>query len=160
MADFTFNIALGRAVELAHRVKTGDPAGSSLIVVALAASGLETDAVLRDKDTLADVVAGTTNEVPVGNGYARKSIVAADLNPVVPDDANDRVDLDIPDQTWTSVLVASGAWSKLVICYKPAASSTDAQIIPLTAHDFAITPDGTDIVAQISAAGFFRAAPL
>jgi hypothetical protein len=160
VADFTFNIALGRAVELVNRVKTGDPAGSSLIVVALAASGLESDAVLRDKDTLADVVAGTTNEVPVGNGYARKSIVAADLNPVVPDDANDRVDLDIPDQTWTSVLVASGGWSKLVICYKPAAASTDAQIIPLTAHDFAITPDGTDIVAQISAAGFFRAAPL
>ncbi|MGR6921150.1 hypothetical protein ACU635_43500 [[Actinomadura] parvosata] len=160
MADFTFNIALGRAAELYHRVKTGDPAGSSLIVVALATSGLEMDAVLRDKDTLADLVAGTTNEVPVGNGYARKTLAASDLNAVAPDDTNDRLDLDIPDQTWTSVLVASGGWSKLVICYKPAASATDAQIIPMTAHDFVITPDGTDIVAQISAAGFFRATPL
>ncbi|TYB71233.1 hypothetical protein FXF51_02000 [Nonomuraea sp. PA05] len=160
MADFTCNIALGRAVELVNRVKTGDPAGSSLIVVALATSGLESDAVLRDKDTLADLVAGTTNEVPVGNGYARKSIVAADLNPVAPDDVNDRTDLDIPDQTWASVLAASGGWSKLVICYKPAAASTDAQIVPLTCHDFVIAPDGTDIVAQISATGFFRAAPL
>ncbi|WP_188197231.1 hypothetical protein [Nonomuraea sp. SYSU D8015] len=160
MADFTFNIALGRSVELVNRVKTGDPAGCSLVVVALATSGLESDAVLRDKDTLADLVSGTTNEVPVGNGYARKSIVAADLNPVVPDDANDRTDLDIPDQTWTSVLPASGGWSKLVICYKPAGSSTDAQIVPMTAHDFVIVPDGTDIVAQISAAGFFRATPV
>ncbi|TMR90607.1 hypothetical protein [Nonomuraea basaltis] len=160
MADFTFNIALGRSVELLHRVKTGDPAGSTLVIAALATAGLESDAVLRDKDTLADLVSGSTNEVPVGNGYARKTLVAADLNPIAPDDANDRTDLDIPDQTWTSVLAASGGWSKLVVCYKPAAGSTDAQIMPLTCHDFAITPDGTDIVAQIAVAGFFRATPV
>jgi hypothetical protein len=130
--DFTFNVALGRSAELYNRVKTGDPAGSTLIIAALSTAGLETDAVLRDKDTLADVVAGSTNEVPVGNGYARKTLTAADLNVVAPDDANDRMDLDIPDQTWTSVLVASGGWSKLVVCYKP----------------------------QHDAAGFFRATPL
>lgn len=160
MADFAFNIALGRSVELYNRVKTGDPAGSTLVIAALATAGLETDAVLRDKDTLADLVAGTTNEVPTGNGYARKTLTAADLNVVAPDDANDRSDLDIPDQTWTSVLTASGGWSKLVICYKPGSASPDSAIVPLTAHDFAITPDGTDIVAQIAAAGFFRATPV
>ncbi|MEU7855248.1 hypothetical protein [Nonomuraea sp. NPDC049141] len=160
MADFTFNVALGRVAELYHRVKNGDPAGSTLVIAALSTAGLETDAVLRDKDTLTDVVAGATNEVPVGNGYARKTLVAADLNVVAPDDANDRLDLDIPDQTWTSVLTASGGWSKLVICYKPSSGSTDAQIAPLTCHDFAITPDGTDIVAQIAATGFFRATPV
>ncbi|MGR6915411.1 hypothetical protein ACU635_14295 [[Actinomadura] parvosata] len=160
MADFVFNVALGRTAELYHRVKTGDPAGSSLIIAALATSGLESDAVLRDKDSLADLVSGTTNEVPTGNGYARKTLAASDLNAVAPDDTNDRLDLDIPDQTWTSVLAASGGWSKLVICYRPASSSTDAQIIPLTCHDFVITPDGTDIVAQIAATGFFRATPL
>ncbi|MEV0236886.1 hypothetical protein [Nonomuraea sp. NPDC050786] len=157
MADFTFNIALGRVAEFYNRVKTGDPAGCTLVIAALAAAGLESDAVLKDKDTLADVVAGATNEVTAGNGYARKTLVAADLNVVAPDDANDRLDLDIPDQTWTSVLAASGAWAKFVVCYKPSAAATDAQIVPLTCHDFAITPDGTDVAAQIATAGFYRA---
>ncbi|MEU7891708.1 hypothetical protein AB0B45_02460 [Nonomuraea sp. NPDC049152] len=160
MADFTFNISLGRVAEFYWRVKNADPSGSTLVVAALATSGLETDAVLRDKDTLADVVIGSTNEVPAGNGYARKSLTAADLNVVVPDDVNDRLDLDIPDQTWTSVLVASGGWSKLVVAYKPASASPDSAIIPLTCHDFVITPDGSDVLAQISAAGFFRATPV
>jgi hypothetical protein len=30
-----------------------------------------------------------------------------------------------------------------------------ADIVPMTQHDFAVTPDGSDITAQI--AGFFRA---
>ncbi|MEQ4717902.1 hypothetical protein [Nonomuraea sp. B19D2] len=160
MADFVMNVALGRVAEFYWRVKNADPAGSTLVIAALAASGIESDAVLRDKDTLADLVAGSTNEVPVGNGYVRKSLTATDLNVVTPDDTNDRMDLDIPDQTWTGVLAASGGWAKLVVCYKPAASSTDAQIIPLTSHDFPITPDGSDVVAQIAAAGFYRATPV
>ncbi|MFC7582447.1 hypothetical protein ACFQYP_00555 [Nonomuraea antimicrobica] len=157
MADFTFNIALGRVVELHNRVRANDPAGSALLVVALVASGIEGDAVLKDKDTLADVVAGTTNEVPTGNGYTRKVLQAADLVAAVPDDINDRSDVDIPDQAWPQVLAATGAWAKLLICYRPSEAATDAQIVPLTAHDFAITPDGTDVVAQIASAGFYRA---
>jgi hypothetical protein len=31
-------------------------------------------------------------------------------------------------------------------------------VIPITWHDFVVTPSGTDIVAQIAATGFFRAA--
>jgi hypothetical protein len=73
------------------------------------------------------------------------------------DHTNDLVNVDIPDITWTQVLAATGPWAKLVICYRPSAAATDSQIVPLTAHDFAITPDGTDVVAQIAAAGFFRA---
>ncbi|NRQ34507.1 hypothetical protein HII36_22035 [Nonomuraea sp. NN258] len=119
VVDFVSNVSLGRTAEFHHRVKVGDPAGSALLVVALATAGLESDAALRDKDSLADLVAGATNEVPIENGYARKALVAGDLNVVAPDDVNDRLDLDIPDQTWTSVLSASGGWSKLVICYRP-----------------------------------------
>lgn len=37
------------------------------------------------------------------------------------------------------------------------AAGTDANIIPLTSHDFVLTPDGTNLTAQIAAAGFFRA---
>jgi len=30
-------------------------------------------------------------------------------------------------------------------------------VVPCTLHDFAVTPDGSDITAQIAAAGFYRA---
>lgn len=156
MADFVFNIAKGRVGELYRRVDGNDPTASALVIVVLATSGLETDAVLIDKDTLADVVAGTTNEVTNTN-YARKVLTDTDLAAASPDDTNDRADYDIPDQTWTSVAAGDG-WSKLLVCYdSDTAAGTDANIIPLTAHDFVVTPDGNNIVAQVNAAGFYRA---
>ena len=156
MADFVFNVAKGRVAELYNRVDSNDPANSALIIVVLATSGLESDATLKDKDTLADVVAGTTNEVTNTN-YARKTLTDADLSAFAPDDTNDRVDLDIPDQTWTSVAAGDG-WSKLLICYdSDTTAGTDANIVPLCAYDFVVTPDGSSITAQINASGFFRA---
>ncbi|MDP9843269.1 hypothetical protein [Streptosporangium lutulentum] len=155
MADFQFNISKGRAVELYNRVKTGDPADSALLLVVLAEEDVESDAVLKDKDTLADVLAGATNEATNG-GYVRKVLTAADLGVLSPDDANDRIDLDIPDQTWTNVLPGSN-WAKIAICYRPATESADSEIIPLTSHDFPMIPDGSNMVAQIDSVGFFRA---
>lgn len=156
MADLVFNVAKGRVTELYGRVDANDPANSALVVVVLATSGLESDATLRDKDTLADLVSGTTNEV-TNSGYARKVLTDSDLSAWAADDTNDRVDLDIPDQTWTAVAAGDG-WSKLVVCYdSDTTGGADSAIIPLTAHDFVVTPDGSDITAQIAAAGFFRA---
>ncbi len=156
MANFVFNIAKGRVAEFYNRVKTNDPAASGLVLVVLATTGLETDAVLLDKADLAAVLAGTTDEA-TNTGYARKVLTDVDLVALTIDNTNDRVDLDIPDQTWTAVAAGSG-WSKILICYDAdTAAGTDANIIPLTAHDFVVTPDGSDIVAQIAAAGFFRA---
>lgn len=156
MANQVFNIALGRVAELYNRVDTNDPANSALIIVILATAGIESDAVLKDKDTLADVVAGTTNEV-TNTGYARKTLTDADLVAFAPDDANDRVDLDIPDQTWTGVVAGDG-WNDFLVCYdSDTTGGTDANIVPLTMHDFIVVPDGSDISAQVSATGFYRA---
>ena len=156
MANFVYNIALDRVAELYNRVDTNDPANSALVIVILAQSGIETDAVLKDKDTLSDVVSGTTNEVTNTN-YARKVLTDADIVAFVPDDTNDRVDLDIPDQTWTAVL-AGDNWSDFLVCYdNDTTGGTDANIIPLTHHDFSVVPDASNITAQIAAAGFYRA---
>ena len=156
MGNAVFNIAKGRVAELYNRVDTNDPANSALVIVILATAGIESDAVLVDKDTLADVVSGTTNEV-TNSGYARKVLTDADLVAFAPDDTNDRVDLDIPDQTWTGVAAGDG-WNDLVICYDgDTGAGTDANIVPLTLHDFVLTPDGSDITVQIAAAGFYRA---
>jgi hypothetical protein len=156
MAASVFNIAKGRVAEFYNRVDTNDPANSALIILVLATSGLEADSVLLDLDTVSALLAGTTNEV-TNTGYARKVLTDADLGALSPDDTNNRMDLDIADQTWTSVAAGDG-WSKLVVAYdNDTTSGTDANLIPLTLHDFVATPSGSDITAQINAAGFYRA---
>lgn len=158
MANIVFNVAKGRVAELYNRVDTNDPTNAALIVVLLASTGLESDAVLIDKDTLADVVSGTTNEA-TNTGYARKVIVDADIAAFAADDTNDRVDLVIADQTWTGLANdGTGAIGALLVCYDPdTTAGTDANIVPLTKHDFAITPDGSDVTADVGTAGFYRA---
>lgn len=155
MADFVFNIAKGRAAELYNRVDTNDPAASILVVMILATSGIESDATLQDVDTVTALVAGTTNEVTNSN-YARKALTDSDIVAFAPDDTNNRVDCDIPDQTWTAIAAGDG-WNDLVMAYDPdgTGTGTDGGVVPMTQHDFVVTPDGSDITAQIAV--FFRA---
>lgn len=155
MADQVLNIGLGRIVELYNRVQTNDPANSALVIVAI--NTATADATLKDLDTLALVLAdGGTAEVTNTN-YARKVLTDADLTAFAPDDANDRIDLDVADQVWSAV-AAGDAWTDLLFCYdSDTTAGTDANIVPLTQHDFAVTPDGSDITAQIASAGFYRA---
>jgi len=156
MADFVFNIAKGRVVEYVNRVDNNDPTNSALIVMILRTASIEADSVLRDKDDFSALVSGTTDEA-TNSGYVRKTLTDADITFSAPDDTNDRYDVDIPDLTWTAVASGDG-WSKLVIGYdSDTTGGTDSGIVPLTAHDFVVTPDGSDITAQIAAAGFFRA---
>lgn len=158
MADFTFNVSLGRVVELYNRVKTNDPANSALVVVVLKANGIATDAALKDAATLAAVLAlGTTAEAS-NAGYARKVLTDATLAAAAADLTNDWTALTIPSQTWTSVAATGGAWAKVLLCYDAdTTTGTDANVIPLTAHDFAVTPNGTNITATVPTTGFFRA---
>ena len=157
MANFVFNIAKGRVAELYNRVDTNDPANSAIVAVVLATAGLETDAVLMDKATLADVVVGTTNEV-TNTGYARKVLTDVDLAAFAADNTNDRVDLDIPDLAFGAISAGDG-WSKLILCYDSDTTlGTDANIVPLCAYDAVLTPDGSAITLVINPAGFYRAA--
>jgi hypothetical protein len=154
MADIVFNIAKGRVVEFFNRVDVNDPTNSALIIVPVDVGGT-TDATIRDFDTLSAITGGGVTERTTG-GWNRKTLTDADITMPAPDDTNDRYDIDIPDQTWTAV--SAGAVTDLIICYdSDTTAGTDANIIPLTMHDFAITPDGSDVTAVIAAAGFFRA---
>lgn len=155
MANLVLNIALGRSAELYNRVDTNDPANSALIVLIYNTSA--TDATIKDLDTIAAIEADANTAEVANSGYARKTLTDADIVAFSPDDANDRVDLDIPDQTWTAV-AAGTAWTDLCVAYdNDTTAGTDSNIVPMTWHDFAVTPDGSDIVAVIAATGFFRA---
>jgi hypothetical protein len=153
VADFVYNIAKGRVAELYNRVDTNDAANSVLVIVVIDA-GATTDATLKDDDTITAVLSHATERST--SGWARKTLTDTDIVAFAPDDTNDRVDLDIPDQTWTAV--SAGASTDLIVSYdNDSTGGTDANVVPLTQHDFAITPDGSDVTAQIAAAGFFRA---
>lgn len=156
MADLVFNIAKGRVAELYNRVDSNDPANSVLLVIALNA-GAATDATLRDYDTMAQIEADANAAEVTNSGYARKVLTDTDIVAFAPDDTNDRVDCDIPDQTWTGV-GAGSAWTDIIVAYdNDSTTGTDSSVVPLTLHDFAVTPSGSDITMQVAATGFFRA---
>lgn len=154
MGDGVFNIAKGRVGEFFNRVDANDPATATLKIVVLKAAGLEADDTLNNYDTLADVLAAANDEA-TNTGYARLSLSDSDIAMGSPDDTNNRFDYDIPDPAWSNVQATGGAWGKLLVCYDPN-SSADSAIIPLTFHDFAVTPDGTNITGTVASTGFFR----
>lgn len=161
--DFVFNIARGAlkyyyyAVEnslvVASAGQFTSTANSAFVIVPIETTSIEADATLRDYDDLAALIAGTSNEQ---TNQARKILTDADLAAVpAPDDTNDRLDLDIPDQTYTAL--AGNAVGKFLVCFDPdTTGGTDSSIIPLTAHAVTLTPDGNDVLLQIAAAGFWR----
>jgi len=144
MADFVFNISKGKVAYYS----TLPAANDALIVIPIEASGVESDATIRDYDDVATILAATTNEQTT---MGRKTITSVT---VTVDDTNDRVDVDIADITWTAA--TGNAISDLLIAYDPdTTSGTDSSLIPLTWHDFAVTPGGGDITATV--ANFYRA---
>lgn len=143
MANFVFNIAKG---SIAEKIRDG----ANIQMLALATAGIEADDVLNNADTVTALVSGTTNEV-TNSGYTRKSISNGSITLTVDDTAND-VEVDIADQTF-SAIVAGDGWNDIVICED--VGGADTSRVPLTQHDFVVTPDGSDIVVQIPANGFW-----
>jgi hypothetical protein len=152
MANFTFNIAKGRVTQLAINVDTGSPANSRLILIPFDATDA-TEATIVDADTVAAVEAVTNVTERTTGGWNRKTLTSADVT-VTTNDTSDRTEVDIPDQTWTAV--TAGAVTAVLLAYDADnAAGTDSDLIPLTWHDFAITPDGSDVTATV--ADIFRA---
>ena len=89
MGNIVANQGLARVGELFNRVGGNDPANAVLVIELLASTGLETDAVLKDMDTMAAVVAGTTN-VATNTGYAPKILDQTAVVVFAPDDTLDR----------------------------------------------------------------------
>lgn len=158
MADFKFNIGRGKFREYHDRVSNNDPANSALILVAIKTA--TADATLLDLDNLSLVLGDAGTDEFDGTGYARIVLTDADLTVTSPDDANDRVDMDFADQSWTSVS-ADGTItdiSDVIIAYdSDTTSGTDANIIPLGCYDFVVTPNGGNINLQVNAQGYATA---
>jgi hypothetical protein len=139
VGSFVFNIAKGKIAYYAGLPASAD----ALIAIPIEASGVEADAVLIDYDTVSALLAAATNEQST---MGRKTLASVT---VTVDDTNDRVALDAADITWTAA--TGNAISDILICYDPdTGTGTDADLIPLSWHDFSATPDGTDITATVT----------
>ncbi len=151
MGDVVANIAKGRVVHYSTLPATND----ALIFLLLKASGLEADTALVDHDTVSAMLAAANDEADFTN-YARKTITSVT---VTVDDTNDRVDVDFADQTFSSAGGASNnSLGKASVSYDPdTTGGIDADLIPLTYHDFVATTDGNDLVVVVDPVGYFRA---
>jgi hypothetical protein len=144
VATIVFNTALGRVAYLASLPAAND----GLIAVPIETTGIVSDATMRDYHDLQTLLAGASNEQTT---MGRKTLSGAT---VTVDDTNDRVALDSADIVWTGA--TGNPISAIVICYVPDNTApNDATTIPLTKHDFAVTPDSSDVAATIT--DFFRA---
>ena len=157
MANIVFNCALGRVTELYKRVDASDPTNAVLVIAAFNTSA--TDATLRDLDTIAAMESDGNTAEATNSGYSRKVLSDSDLAAFSPDDTNNKAILFITDQTWTSVAASPGAWTDLCVAYdSDSTGGADSAIEPLTLHDFAVTPDGSDITADFDGTnGFYQA---
>lgn len=158
MADDVFNIAKGRVKELHKRVDDSDPTNAVLVVVLLKVS--EADATLEDYDDLNALLGAAGNTEADFTNYARKILTDADVTHDAPDDSNNWNQADIGDQTFSAAGGATNnTLTKVLICYDDdSTGGNDTNIIPLTHHDFTPTTNGNDLVLQIDANGYFRAA--
>jgi len=142
MADIVFNIVKGACAE-----KFRDSAANGIILLLTTA---EADAAVADHDNLSVMLAGSSVEA-TGGSYVRKTGITGSITV---DDSNERVDVDMPDQTWTAP--TGHTVVKAVFAYEEAAADTTR--LPLTQQDFSVTTDGSDLTIQLNAAGFYRAA--
>lgn len=145
MANFVFNRALGRLAAYAELGQAND----AIVLVLLEETGLESDAVLKDKATLADVVSGTTNEQ---TSLPRKNLTNVT---VTVDNTTDTVKVSADPVEWTS---PSGNIVKAaVICVDfDTTTGTDANIIPLCKHDLTWNPsDG--VTFDLTLTNFYQA---
>jgi hypothetical protein len=87
-------------------------------------------------------------------GWSRKTIAAADITALTPDDTNNRFDADFIDLVWAGPTAGNNV-SGLVVCYASVATPTNAQLLPLSHHDFVITADGSSVTGTVNV--FYRA---
>lgn len=144
MANLVTNIGKGRLVYYAAQAQAGT-GGAQLAAVVLEASGLEADGTLQDYDTLALLLAGASNEQTT---MGRKDLSGVT---VTVNDTSSEASYTADELVWASA--TGNPPGKIVIVYDPTGSSADTALIPLTLHDFVMTPDGTTVTVSIDPDG-------
>ena len=139
MSSFVFNVVKGRMASYLDLV----PSNSALVVVPIEFSGLEVQSVLEDKTTLTAVLSGSTNEQTTLGRKTLTSVTTAT------DNTHNRYTGSLAAQTWTAA--TGNQLGGVLICYDAdTTSGSDSDIIPLTFHEWNVTPSGDDITIYLS----------
>lgn len=147
MGDIVFNIAKGKIAYYAGLPASAD----ALIIVPIEATGIVSDATMKDYATLSAVLAGASNEQ---TDMGRKTLTGVT---VTVDNSGDLVKIDADDPSWTAT--TGNAVAALIVCYDPdTGSGDDTTLVPLFKYDFAHTPAGGDVTAVIGGSGLGQAA--
>lgn len=122
---FEFNIAKGKS----NRYADLPAAADALILVLLQTTGLESDAVLKDYDTLSAILAAANDECTF-TGYARRTLAGVTVT------VNDTADTQSADATdpasWTNSGGSAQGCGAAIVCYDPdTGAGTDADLVPL-----------------------------
>ena len=144
MAPFIANYAKGRWVEK-YLLPVG---GDNIVIVLLQSSGLQSDATLKNYSTLSALLA--SNSEATFTNYSRIYLSNTSGITVSVNTSTGVTTVDIPDQVWNA---AGGAVNNtlgaLLTCYRPASTSPDSAILPLSKHDFAVTTTGGTLTAAV-----------
>lgn len=157
MANRVFNVAKGMVNAYHDRVVRSDPATSALLLIIL--QSCEDDDALDDYATISALLASAGNVEADFTNYERKVIAGSQISLSSVDNTSNQRSADFSDQIYSLAGgVLDNALLKLIVCYEPNTSSgTDADLVPLTHHDFVATTDGQNLKATVNAAGYFRA---
>jgi hypothetical protein len=143
MANFVFNVGKGRIKQLIS---------SGATLKALLLKTADTDAAMKDVDTITALLATVADEADFTN-YARPTL--ASVTQTV-DDTGDKVDADFADIVFTS---AGGATNNtttdLIIYYDPGGG--DSACIPLVCLDAVFTTNGQNVTLVVDSTGFWSA---
>lgn len=147
MANQVMNFARGAIGWYGDPLRGLLPAASRLTIVVLQVA--QADDTLNNYDELEALLAAANTEAASTN-YARIELDDTDITWSVDDTGNTAKCVVDADQTWSSVSqAASESWVKLLVCYDANnGAGDDGDIIVLTHHDFAVTPNGGDITAD------------
>jgi len=156
MADFVFNIAKGRGVELYNRVENNDPAASAFVLIVYTSSGTQAQGEDLDDAAAVEADANFAQAATGANQWPRKTLTDAELAAFpAPDDTNNRYDVSVPSVTWTAVNASNNVTGLGIYYDADTGAGTDSNLLPVTFHTFSVTTDGNDVV--LNSGVFLRA---
>jgi len=155
VSDILFNITRGQKSELHLRVNANDPTNAVLVIVAVVST--DTQAVLEDVDDLTELLALSNTAEATNSGYSRLILTDTDLEDIRVNHTTNTMELDLTNDPVFSSVSDGDNWTHLVFCYdSDSTSGSDSNIIPMTMHDFVVTPNGGDITVGIDPVGYCR----
>jgi hypothetical protein len=150
VADHVTNIAKGRLAYYG-----GLPDANSAFIAVLFRDAVQADGTLNDHTTLSTWLA--SNSEANFTNYARKVLTGVSVSI---DNATDRVRIIATTPlVWNNAGLSgtNNSLSKILFCYRPSSTPTDAQIIPISHHDLSATTNGTNLQINLNASGVAEA---